>query len=102
MRKTFDFPRKQDLVLGEYGDIHGCGCLLAKVEEVCQNANIRFHDAEVCMELMINTMKQILGKREFNKLTHYKAKNTPAARTKAYNALVKAFKTTFPDYNLSK
>jgi len=75
----------EDLQLGPFGEIQGCGCLYAKYFEVVENANLTNRERTV----LADEMDKALGD---NDIYSVECPNTRANRRKAYNALVRATK----------
>ncbi len=86
MKDEFDFPRFEDLQLGPYGDIQGCGCLMAKFAELQSNAELTVGES---INLEVELAKQ-LGSNYY--VYSRTCPNTLSNRRKAYNALVRATK----------
>ena len=88
MKDTFDFPTFDDLQLGPYGGVDGCGCLCEKIVEVVRSAGLHVDRGYETIRTAV--VRHLGGEAEYRRLVSGDCPNTLANRRKAYRALVKA------------
>ena len=87
MKSTFDFPRFEDLQLGPFGKVDGCGCLEAKILEVSIAVATSNHEEDEVWDALYSELSRL---KFFKRLTGLRCPNTLANRRKAYQALERA------------